>query len=137
MAFDVGSVRIGVARCDASATLCLPVATIATYEEALELITEYSPMELLVGLPISLDGVERAAAVRAREWARGLAERCAIPIRLIDERMTSTTAGRELSSAGLSTRQQRNVVDQAAAVIMLETALETERRTQEPGGVAL
>lgn len=137
MAFDVGAVRIGVARCDPSAVLCLPVTTIATLDEAVALIGEYQPIEVIIGLPISLDGSEQRAAALARAWAAELAERVDVTIRLTDERMSSTSAGNALAEAGLSTRQARSVVDQAAAVIILEHALETERRTGEPGGVEL
>lgn len=137
LAFDVGSVRIGVARCDAEALLCFPVATISGHDEAVALIEEYEPLELVIGLPVSLDGTEQRAAENVRHWAARLAERVEVPIRLIDERMTSASAGRDLASAGLSTRASRGVVDQAAAVIILEQALEIERRTGTPGGEAL
>lgn len=137
LAFDVGTVRIGVARCDQEALLCVPVATISSHDEAVALIEEVEPLEIVIGLPVSLDGSEQRAAQQVRRWAASLAERVQTPIRLIDERMTSASAGRDLASAGLSTRASRGVVDQAAAVIILEHALETERRTGEPGGVEL
>ncbi len=137
VAFDVGAVRIGVARSDAQAVLCVPVATIATIDEAVAIVAEYEPLEIIIGLPVSMDGTEQRAAARARAWATELSERMTTPIRLMDERLSTTAAGRDLASAGLSTRQARNVVDQAAAVIILEHALETERRTGSPGGTQL
>lgn len=134
---DVGSVRIGVSRCDATATLCVPVATVKTHDELLALIEEYEPIEIIVGLPVSMDGSEQKAAKFARSWATTLSERTAIPIRLIDERWSTASAARELNEAGLSTRQARGVVDQAAAVVILEQALAMERATDEPGGERL
>lgn len=142
IAIDVGSVRIGVARSDPDATLALPVQTVKRGAGDLDaiwaLVVEYEPLEVLVGLPVTLSGVEGKAAEVARGFALRLAEKVApVPVRLVDERLSTVQAQRDLQSAGKTTRQGRSVVDQAAAVVILEQALEAERRTGEPYGMAV
>lgn len=147
LGIDVGDVRVGVAASDPSGLLATPVETVPRDREhggdldrVLTLITELSPVEVVVGLPRSLDGTEGAAAGRARDWAQGL--RAALrereigntPIRLVDERLTTVDAHRELRESGVATRRHRDVVDQAAAVLILQTALDTERATGGPPG---
>lgn len=142
LAVDVGSVRIGVARCDASGTLAVPEVTLdarkAWLEDLVGLVAEYEPLEIIVGLPVSLDGREHAAAQRAREMAAQIAARMpGTPLRLVDERLTTVAATTQLRDAGVSTRKGRAVVDQAAAVIMLQETLDTERVAGEPPGTLL
>jgi putative Holliday junction resolvase len=87
-------------------------------------------MEILVGLPRSLTGREGAAAVTARQFATDLASRVApLPVRLVDERFTTFTAHEALRAAGHDSRARRQTVDAAAAAVLLEAALESERRT--------
>jgi putative Holliday junction resolvase len=142
LAVDVGSVRIGVARSDASGTLAVPEVTLdarkAWLEDLVGLVVEYEPLEIIVGLPVSLDGREHAAAQRAREMAAQIAARMpGTPLRLVDERLTTVAATTQLRDAGVSTRKGRAVVDQAAAVIMLQETLDTERVAGEPPGTLL
>lgn len=142
LAVDVGSVRIGVARSDASGTLAVPEVTLdarkAWLEDLVGLVVEYEPLEIIVGLPVSLDGREHAAAQRAREMAAHIAARMpGTPLRLVDERLTTVAATTQLRDAGVSTRKGRAVVDQAAAVIMLQETLDTERVAGEPPGTLL
>lgn len=141
LAFDVGKARIGVARCDAQAILAVPVQTLrrdrygADLDEAADLVAEHQASEVIVGLPKQLSGKGSASARDARKWARELAVIIApVPVRLVDERLTTVTAQRELHEAGMAAKNFRPVVDQAAAVIILEQALETERRTGQPAG---
>lgn len=142
LAVDVGSVRVGVARSDASGTLAVPETTLDARRDWLAdlaaLAAEYAPIEMVVGLPVSLDGREHAAAQRVREVVARIVQVCPqVPVRLVDERLTTTTAHDQLRAAGMSTRKGRRVVDQAAAVIMLQNALDTERATgQAPGTLA-
>lgn len=142
LALDWGKARIGVAASDRDAVLAFPVETVAAGPGALarvgELVVEYEPIELLLGLPRNLAGAEGPAAVAMRGIAAELA--AALPglaIRLVDERMTTVTASRQLSSAGRNTRRQRQVIDQAAAVALLEAALHSERLTGSPAGELL
>lgn len=139
LALDWGRARIGVAASDRDGLLAFPVETIAAGPGAVarvqELVAEYEPLEVLLGLPRNLAGQEGPAAVAMREVAADLV--AALPqvtLRLVDERMTTVTASRQLSSAGRDAKKQRRVIDQAAAVALLETALQAERNTGRPVG---
>lgn len=136
MAFDVGSVRIGVARSDASGMLAVPLPAVAAgaREAVDDVLEEWTPVEVYVGLPRLLSGAEGASAQTAREWAVDLAERTAVPVRLTDERLTTVQAQRGLHEAGRTTKQSRDLIDSASAVVFLQDALDFEARTGEPAG---
>lgn len=136
---DVGAVRVGVARSDPDGQLAVPVETLARgrgdISSIVALVAEYEAIEVVVGLPISMSGTEGPAAVNAREYAEELAIAAApVPVRLVDERLSTTQAQRGLAAAGRSTRQSRSIVDQAAAVIIVQHALEAERAAGGPIG---
>jgi putative Holliday junction resolvase len=142
LALDWGRARIGVAASDREALMAYPVETVPAGPSALDrvaaLVGEYEPVELLLGLPRNLAGQEGPAAQAMRVVAAELANRLpGCPIRLVDERMTTVTASRQLSGAGRNTRKQRQVIDQAAAVALLEAALHSERLTGRPAGELL
>jgi len=135
----VGTVRVGVARSDPEGLMALPVVTLPRGDDDLariqELVGEFEALEVMVGLPISMDGNEGVASMAARDYADGLAAAIApIPVRLIDERLTTVTASRALRESGRTTRSSRSVVDQAAAVVIVEHALESERASGRPPG---
>ena len=148
MALDLGQVRVGVAACDRDGILAHPVTTVPGTDgswsgddpalaQLLSVVAEYEPFEVVVGLPRSLTGQEGPAATRIREQAERLATALSpygVGVRLVDERFTTTTASRQLRAAGRSAKRQRQVIDQAAAVGILEHALELERRTGLPPG---
>ncbi|MFC7406167.1 Holliday junction resolvase RuvX [Georgenia alba] len=142
VAVDVGSVRVGVARSDPDGILATPVVTIvrdsaapdADLARIADVVAEQHALEVLVGLPRSLSGRSGPAARTARAYARRLAGALDVPVRLVDERLTTVTAHQALHAAGRSSRTHRQVVDQVAATVILEQALETERRTGEPAG---
>jgi putative Holliday junction resolvase len=144
---DVGSVRVGVAASDPDGILATPVATVARtspgepeagdvdIEAIAVLVRERAADGVVVGLPRSLSGEEGTAAARARQYAAVLAARIApVWVRLVDERLTSVDAHRTLRESGVAGRRQREVVDQAAAVLILQTALDVERSTGSPPG---
>lgn len=142
LALDWGKARIGVAASDPSGILAHPVETVPSDARALAriqaLVAEYEPLEVVLGLPRNLAGIEGPAAIAVREVAAGLAAGLpGVPIRLVDERLTTVTASRQLSGAGRNTRRQRSVIDQAAAVALLEQALQHERTTGRPPGELL
>lgn len=121
-----------MARSDPSGLLATPVETVLRGEGDLDRIAtiaaEEGAFEVVVGLPRSLSGAEGPAAARAREFARELARHLApLAVRLCDERLTTVTAESVLRERGRSGRKRRAVVDQAAAVVILQTALDTER----------
>jgi putative holliday junction resolvase len=136
---DVGSVRVGVARSDASGLIATPVATLArkgpSLAELATLVAEVEALEVIVGLPLHLSGREGPSAAAARAYAIELASSVApVPVRLVDERLSTVGATRGLREAGIDSRRGRGLVDQAAAVIILQAALDTERSTGRPPG---
>lgn len=136
---DVGSVRVGVARCDPDGILATPVATITgetpdSFEELIAIASTEEPLEFIVGLPRSLSGAEGRAAQTARAYAAELAARTTIPVRVIDERLTTVSAHSAMHASGRAGRKHRAVVDQVAAVLILQNALDIERNTKEPAG---
>ena len=142
LAVDVGSVRVGVAASDPTGTLASPVTVLRRdirggrdVLELVELTREREAIEVVVGLPRSLRNAEGAAAGAAREYANQLARAVApVPVRLLDERLTTVEAARGLRAAGRDSKSARGVVDAAAAVVLLQSALDTERRTESPAG---
>lgn len=143
LGIDPGDARIGVARSDPSGMLATPVETVPRGEGDLRriaaILEEENAVEVVVGLPRSLSGKEGPAAVKAREFALALAREVApVPVRLCDERLTTVTAESMLRERGKKGAKRRAVVDQAAAVVILQTALDTERgRGQAPGEVVV
>jgi putative Holliday junction resolvase len=143
---DVGSVRVGLAASDPSGLLATPVRTVARdpepaaaapsdLEEVADVVAELDAVEVVVGLPRSLSGAEGPAAQGARTYAGRLAVRIApVPVRLVDERLTTVDAHRTLRERGVDGRAQRAVVDQAAAVLILQAALDAERSSGRPPG---
>jgi putative Holliday junction resolvase len=137
---DVGSVRVGVAVCDPDGILASPVATVARDQRAeadappadmaeiLRYAGEYEAVEIVVGLPINLAGKEGPAAGLIRQYADRLAELAApVPVVLMDERMSTAAATRRLSERGVRGRRQRAVIDQVAAVEILQRWLDARR----------
>lgn len=144
LGIDVGSVRIGVARSDASGVLAVPVETIdrrlgeeRTMARLGELIAEFEPVEVLVGYPLAMSGAATAAASAAVAFAEDLAQATVVPVRLIDERLTTVTAQRNLHAAGRTHRGSRSVIDQAAAVIVVQQAIDAERASGRPIGTTV
>jgi putative Holliday junction resolvase len=145
---DVGAVRVGVALSDPAGTLATPLVTLdrdeATWSDLdrlVELVTEHEVVEVVVGLPRTLAGREGPAAQAARAYVDDLREvlaensRTDLPVTLADERLTTVTATRMLSDRGVKGRAQRRVIDQAAAVEILQTWLDA-RRHPRPDGAA-
>lgn len=141
LGIDPGDARIGVATSDPSGFLATPVETVRTgrgdVRRLAQLVDELEAVEVVVGLPRSLSGAEGPAAAKAREFAARLARRVApTPVRLCDERLTTVSAESMLRSQGRHGAKRRAVVDQAAAVLILQTALDTERSSgQAPGEI--
>lgn len=136
MALDVGSVRIGVARSDPDGIMAVPVVTISQSEksidEALTVAREYSATVIYVGKPVNLKGDSTASTEMAIDFAKALHAQIQgssldIEVRLIDERLSTVSANNAMQSAGKSQRQSRQVIDQAAAVVILEHALASEK----------
>ncbi|MCD4526062.1 Holliday junction resolvase RuvX [Nocardioides sp. cx-173] len=132
LGIDPGDARIGVARSDPSGFLATPVETVRRGKGDLrriaQILAEEEAVEVVVGLPRSLSGGEGPAAAKVREFAARLARAVApVPVRLCDERLTTVSAEAMLRDRGQKGRKRRAVVDQAAAVLILQHALDTER----------
>lgn len=161
---DVGKARIGVARCDPSGLLATPLETVPRAADPevsgelgatvpltddlrriLELVDEYSAFEVVVGLPLGMSGRRTPSTEDAEAFARRLAaatasrtagDRAAVAVRLVDERLSTVSAQGQLRQAGRKTKQTRHIIDQAAAVVILQHALDAERaRGDAPGTV--
>jgi putative holliday junction resolvase len=133
LGIDVGKVRVGVAISDPDGILATPLVTLARGEDDLArlaaLVREHEAIEVVVGLPVTLAGREGPAAAESRRYAESLAQVIApVPVQLADERMSTVLASRRLSERGVRGRRQRAVVDQAAAVEILQVWLDSRRR---------
>ena len=141
LAIDVGTARIGVARSDRDGLLATPVETVPREAGDLariaELIEELEAIEVIVGLPIALSGRETASTKDARDFALGIARLRRVPVRMIDERLSTVSAQLALRAAGRNAKSSRSVVDQVAAVIILQSALDFERSASKPPGVVI
>jgi putative Holliday junction resolvase len=140
---DVGDARIGVASSDPDGMLATPVETVpagpASQARLVAIAEEYQAVEVVVGLPRSLNGGEGPAAAKVRAYAAELAALLAaapepVPVRLVDERMSTVTAAQGLRASGVKSKKGRSVIDQAAAVVILQSALEGEKTSGRPPG---
>jgi putative holliday junction resolvase len=134
LAIDVGTVRIGLAVCDPDGILSSPLPALGRSAELAEtlqalykLVDEYSAIEIYVGDPISLSGGQSASTKDARDFAAKLAGLISVPVRLVDERLTTVTASAKLRSIGKDAKQSRSLIDSSSAVEILEQALATLR----------
>ncbi|GAA1673729.1 Holliday junction resolvase RuvX [Microbacterium lacus] len=138
LGIDVGKARVGVARCDPDGLLATPVETVprtdASLARILDLAGEHDAMELLVGLPLNMRGEDTASTTDARDFARALAAASDRPVRLVDERLSTVSAHAVLRESGRSQRSSRSIVDQVAAVVLLQQALDVEKSTGRPAG---
>jgi len=142
---DVGTVRVGVAVSDPAGMLATPVTTLrrdarrGTDLQALaRLVEERGAVEVLVGLPRSLSGAIGPAAAATRAYAGALAGRVApVPVRMVDERLSTVTATRRLRESGRRGPATRATVDAAAAVVLLQAGLDEERSTGRAPGEPL
>lgn len=138
---DVGQVRVGVARSDPHGILATPLVTLARdlttgpdavptdIAELVRLAAEHEAVEIVVGLPVNLAGKHGPAATNVSAYAARLADVMGtIPVTLTDERMSTVVASRRLAERGVRGKRQRAVVDQAAAVEILQSWLDAQRR---------
>ena len=132
---DVGTVRVGVARCDPLGVLATPLVTLARdtqdsrdIGELANLVREHGAVGVIVGLPRTLRNREGASAAMARAFGAALgAAITPVPVEYVDERLTTVSAERKLAERGIRGRDRRAVVDQAAAVELLQHWLDVHR----------
>lgn len=142
LGIDWGKARIGVAASNRGTSLAYPVETVQAGATALrriaEIVAEYEPEIVYVGLPLTLKGERSISAQYVLEQVAGLAGVIDPDmIRMVDERMSTASASRNLGRAGQRAKQQRSVIDQAAAVEILQRALDREISSGNPAGEAL
>ncbi|MCW2287929.1 Holliday junction resolvase RuvX [Leucobacter luti] len=144
---DVGKARIGVARSDLHGMLATPVETVprdtagvADHARLIEIAREINATEVIVGLPLNMRGERTLSTDDAADFAHELAARLArheIAVRLVDERLSTVSAQGQLRQAGKKTKQTRSIIDQAAAVVILQHALDSERAQGAAPGQAV
>ena len=133
IAFDYGDVRIGVAVSDPDSILCSPLTTLKATDKNLDnqlsqIIVEHEPVQIFVGRPALLSGADGTASEKAHLFANRLRTITDIPIHLVDERMSTISAARNLRDSGKTAKDSKNSIDMAAAVAILEFALDLEKR---------
>ncbi len=134
MGIDVGTGRVGVALSDATGTLASPLETVrrakngSDLDHLAALVVEHEVAEVVVGDPRHLSGASGASARDASAYAEALAERIGdVPVYMVDERLSTVTAASHLREGGIDSRRQRSVIDQAAAVVILQQYLDAGR----------
>lgn len=141
LGIDVGRARVGVAVCDPEGLIATPVTTLGRRDvdrqSVEQLVEAHVPIEVIVGLPISMNGGETASTADARAFAAEIAGWVDVPIRLVDERLSTVSAQRVLREAGRPSKGSRSIIDQVAAVIILQNALDFERTAGHPPGVVV
>ena len=133
IAFDYGDVRIGVEVSDPDSILSSPLTTLKATDKNLNqlisvIFSEIEPVAIYVGRPALLSGEDGAASEKAAKFAAELAAITTIPIEMIDERMSTISAARNLRDAGRSAKDSKESIDMVAAVAILEFAIEIEKR---------
>lgn len=135
---DVGTVRIGVARCDPDGILATPLPNVprgpGDVAALVAAAAEYDAMEIVVGLPLTMAGDAGPAVTAVTEFATTLAAASPVPVRLVDERLSTAAAQRTLFEAGRDTRSSRSRIDGAAATLIVQSALDFEKSTGTPAG---
>ena len=133
IAFDYGDVRIGVAVSDPDSILSSPLTTLKATDKTLnkqisEILTEIEPIAIYVGRPSLLSGNDGEATDKANTFVALLRSISDLPIEMIDERMSTISAARNLRDAGRTAKDSKNAIDMAAAVAILDFAIEIEKR---------
>ena len=133
IAFDYGDVRIGVAVSDPDSILCSPLITLKATDKNLEaqilkILVEHEPVQIFIGRPALLSGKVGAASEKAAHFADRIRAITDIPVELIDERMSTISAARNLRDSGRNAKDSKSSIDMAAAVSILEFALDLEKR---------
>ncbi len=138
MGLDVGTKTVGVAIADELGFSAQPITTIrrtnvkADLAEASRLITDYGVTHLVVGLALNMNGSEGPRAEQCRKFGDALGAATNLPVIYWDERLTSVAAERALIEADVSRNKRKKVVDQVAAVFILQSWLEAQRPPSDP-----
>ena len=133
IAFDYGDVRIGVAVSDPDSILSSPLTTLKATDKDLlkqitEILTEIDPVTIYVGRPALLSGNDGSATGKASEFVEQVRTLTPVPVEMIDERMSTISAARNLRDSGRNAKDSKDAIDMASAVAILDFALEIEKR---------
>ena len=133
IAFDYGDVRIGVATSDADSIICSPLITLKATDKSLlirisEIFEEIQPVQIFVGKPALLSGKDGIATDKALAFAALLQGITDVEIVMVDERLSTVTAARNLRDSGKNAKESKASIDMAAAVGILEFAIDCEKR---------
>ena len=133
IAFDFGDVRIGVAVCDPDGILATPLTSLQSKDPSLkkqiaELIDEYEPVKIYVGQPKLLSGEDGSAVAKVLVFTEMLTSNFDIPVVMVDERLSTVSAAKQLRESGVNAKEARSVIDAAAAVAILEQGLANDRK---------
>jgi putative Holliday junction resolvase len=133
IAFDYGDVRIGVAVCDPDGILATPLTTLQSKDPSLkkqiaELIEEYEPVKIYVGQPKLLSGEDGSAVAKVQVFTEMLTSNFDIQVAMVDERLSTVSAAKQLRESGVNAKDARSVIDAAAAVAILEQGLANDRK---------
>jgi len=144
LAIDVGKVRIGIAISDFHGILASGLTNVPraqtlqqTCDAIIDAIKDEQPLEIYVGLPLAMSGNHTASTEDAIAVARALAARIEVPIRMLDERLSTVSATAALRASGRDSKSGRKVIDQIAATVILEQALQIEKQTNQIAGIEL
>ena len=144
LAVDVGKVRVGLAISDFHGILASPLQNVARQSEnaatvqlILAAVKDEDIIEIYVGLPVSMSGTASASTQDALSLAIELEQATSVPVRMIDERLTTVSASAALRSSGKNSKDGRKVIDQIAATLILEQALSIEKNTERAPGISL
>ena len=138
LGLDLGHVRIGVALSDPLGMTAQPLMVLKAegFQKDLaaigELVNQYEVTQVIVGLPINMDGTESSQTRKIREFTAKLSSRLNVPVFFVDERLTSKQAERMMSEGGMNSKKQRGKVDQVAAALLLDSALRGALLTEVP-----
>ena len=142
LGIDAGKARVGVAVSDPDGLLATPVETLQRHDVALidrviGLVAQYDVIEVVVGLPLNLSGEYTPSTEDALSLARHIAQAVSVPVVMVDERLTTVSAHAALRETGKKQRGTRSVIDQVAAVMVLQHSLDSERASGQPAGKPL
>jgi putative Holliday junction resolvase len=141
LAIDIGRARLGIAISDLSGILSSPLDSVRriaddseTIKEILKIVADNEVQEIYVGDPVSLSGEITTSTDDARNFASLLQSTTVLPVRLIDERLTTVTAARNLRDLGKNAKTSKSLIDSASAVVILEAVFQVERVSGEAAG---
>lgn len=132
LGIDYGQARVGIALCDLDGLVATPLTTLRNdkklFSELEAIIDEYHPVGIFLGKPLHLSGVEGATAELVASFAQRFSESFDLPITYVDERLTSGHAQKLLQSTGKGAKESKGLLDQLAAVAILELGIQMEKR---------